>query len=223
MSTSSGEAGYCTFCGHLMNEHTKASRSKCKKCKKRFIVCQAPLHESAGWRICDIPCGCGSKHYPSSAKEARPLKPTEYATSHPQYESPSGSMDLSYVASRGDVPLDEEAEQGQSSSHTRTASADSVDPLQWDQERYTAETLASAMSGLTVESASYQRFERVPVSARFGKNNDTIVFKPQSGAMEGYKVESVATCWAEVEDGYIFASEQYGCEFFAKEIKRRKK
>ncbi|KAF5017568.1 hypothetical protein F66182_10491 [Fusarium sp. NRRL 66182] len=69
--------------------HTKASLSKCKKCKKRILVCQASQHaEGSGWRLCDVPCGCGPKYYPSTAKTAEPLETTEYASSHPQYESP---------------------------------------------------------------------------------------------------------------------------------------
>lgn len=89
MSTNSGESGYCLYCGHTMNEHTRASDSKCKKCKKRFYVCQATIHaNSAGWRVCWVPCGCGQKYYPSTAKAARPLNSSEYASTHPQYESP---------------------------------------------------------------------------------------------------------------------------------------
>ncbi|GKU13941.1 unnamed protein product, partial [Fusarium langsethiae] len=99
MSTNSGEDGFCKFCGHLMNVHTRASSSKCTKCKKRFHVCQALVHnEGKGWRLCDVPCGCGSKYYPSTAKQARPLAPTEYASSHPQYESPPEDEDRTFVS-----------------------------------------------------------------------------------------------------------------------------
>ncbi|SPJ80261.1 uncharacterized protein FTOL_08653 [Fusarium torulosum] len=91
MSASSGESGFCIYCGHFLNEHTKPSRSLCKNraCKKRFLICQAPVHNTTGWRICDIPCGCGSAYYPDNANAARPLEPAEYASTHPLSESPS--------------------------------------------------------------------------------------------------------------------------------------
>ncbi|KJZ70799.1 hypothetical protein HIM_09812 [Hirsutella minnesotensis 3608] len=90
MSTSSGEPSFCDYCGHPMNGHTKASHAKCKKCKKRILICQAGIHATgAGWKICYLPCNCGPRYYPSKAREARPLTPAEYAATHPEYESPS--------------------------------------------------------------------------------------------------------------------------------------
>ncbi|KAG5786777.1 hypothetical protein H9Q69_014147 [Fusarium xylarioides] len=285
-----------------MNEHTKASLSKCKECKKRILVCQARQHaEGGGWRICDVPCGCGPRYYPSTAKEAQPLETTEYVSSHPQYESPPpDDEDTSYEAPishyapdasatpaegptfvelikngdylqfynhRGEVistfrehwqqksiphegvnvlawqvdydgysyltwTLDvgdsqeqqsersrgkRAANASQSASHGRTLSAESIDPLQWDQSRIDEETVTSGMAGLSVQGESSHQAKRTHVSARLG-GKDTVVFKN-----DGKKVTSLRESWVEVEGGFIFESKKYGCTFFAKEIKRAKK
>ncbi|KAF4485714.1 hypothetical protein FAGAP_11437 [Fusarium agapanthi] len=296
MSTSSGESGSCLFCGHYLNEHTKASRSQCKKCKKRFYICQAPLHETAGWRICDIPCGCGSKYYPTTAKEARPLKPTEYASTHPLYESPpSNGEDTSYEAAsstsaapatepvyvtlkkNGDqfeftynnnkiltyarhwrparlvyqgqeddfwltendgvsyitwtLPTDNQEVQTQRSlgkrvaypaqpSHERTLS-NSTDPLQWDDERFEAETqMASRMAGLALGGGSSDQVQddRVHVSARYHKK-DKVEFKNE----DGKTVYTLISSWVQVVDGFVFESKDYGKTYFTKKIKAAKK
>lgn len=307
MSTSSGESGFCNYCGHPMDGHTKASHSKCKRCKKRIYVCQAGQHdEGGGWRICYVPCGCGQKNYPSTARAARPLEPTEYASTHPQYESPNDtdtthtdvpgpaspdvpeptyvellrsgdylgfydynedviwtsqsdwrsstiwfegaevacfqfeSAGYSYFTWRLDVDSGQEGtEQGQSqrslgkkavrqpsTSHGRTLSEESIDPLQWDQERITAETMASAMRGLTVGEGSSQQGEghgqvsgTVPVSARLSRKG-MVDFTVKSS---GKKLASTREKWVSVKGGYVFESQSEGCIFFAKEIKPAKK
>ncbi|KAH7302996.1 hypothetical protein B0I35DRAFT_447498 [Stachybotrys elegans] len=90
MSTSSGREGSCSFCGHWMNEHAREEDSNCKKCKKLFSICQAGRHgprgDRRGWRICDIPCSCGSKYYPDKAKAAKPLAADEHKSYQPPAE-----------------------------------------------------------------------------------------------------------------------------------------
>jgi hypothetical protein len=94
MSANSNETGSCKFCGHFMSAHTKAASSKCKKCGKRIIICQATIHnETRGWKICDVPCGCGHKYFPAYARGATPLEPDNFASTHPLYVQPSFSDD----------------------------------------------------------------------------------------------------------------------------------
>ncbi|KAH7201225.1 hypothetical protein DER44DRAFT_438403 [Fusarium oxysporum] len=88
MSTNSGESGFCRYCDHSMNEHANKKSSQCKKCKKRFYICQINHMSGFGRKICNIPCGCGPKHYPDKAKSAQPLERVDYGPRHPQYESP---------------------------------------------------------------------------------------------------------------------------------------
>ncbi|KAF5963516.1 hypothetical protein FBULB1_13342 [Fusarium bulbicola] len=95
MSTSTGESGWCLYCGHPLNEHTKERHSRCQKCNKRLLICQVQ-HGTGGYSICDVPCGCGKKHYPSAAKEAHELEESEYASTHPQYKPPE-SPEPDYV------------------------------------------------------------------------------------------------------------------------------
>ncbi|RMJ01511.1 hypothetical protein CDV36_015744 [Fusarium kuroshium] len=108
MSTSSGRSKICSCCGHALNEHAKTTESKCKKCKRGFDICQAGYHGydragPLGWRICKVPCGCGERYYPDKAREARPLQPHEYVTSHPGYRPLEGFADSSsYVADTTD-------------------------------------------------------------------------------------------------------------------------
>lgn len=92
MSTSSGRKGWCTRCGHGMNEHARSAESKCRMCKKAFEICQTSYHgqegySPEGWRICYIPCNCGELYYPEKAKAARPLQPHEYIPGHPAYRA----------------------------------------------------------------------------------------------------------------------------------------
>ncbi|KAI1249782.1 hypothetical protein MGN70_009396 [Eutypa lata] len=324
MSTSSGEIGFCRYCGHPLDGHTKASHSKCKQCKKRIFVCQAGQHqEGGGWRICHVPCGCGRRYYPSTAAAARPLEPSEYASSHPDYESPTipeatspthaaipdleardnstvftneptyaetfndgyrlgfydhnggviwttqndwrstttryegasapcfqfddANTGCSYFTwklgeddrqgttepdrseqSHGDMYLPRT--EGQSSAaHARSLSEES-DPLQWDQKRIEAETIASAMSGLTVgggrdsqqsEGPSQSR-RTVPVSAHLN-HKGMVAFTVKAGEDSGKKLVSPLNKWVPVDGGYIFDSISAGCTFFAKEIKPAKK
>lgn len=312
-----------------MDGHTKASRSKCKKCKKRIFVCQAGQHdEGGGWRICYIPCECGQRYYPSTAAAARPLEPTEYASTHPEYESPTipeatgasyaiipslepqanrtvstneptyaelfkdgyylkfcnhnggviwtsqddwkpttiwregvsvpcfqfndANTGCSYFTwklgeddgqgatepiqsepsySRG--PVYSPRTEGQfSTAHARALSEESIDPLQWDQERLEAETMHSAMKKLTVgEGTSSQQDEgevpsqlaaTVPVSAQLDRKG-LVVFTVKSGEHSGEKLTSKRDKWVSVDGGYVFNSKSAGCTFFAKEIKPAKK
>lgn len=93
MSTSTGEKGWCSYCPHSLDQHTKAKSSKCKKCRKRFLICQCGLHgherddrvNSAGWRICYRPCSCGKQYYPDTASAATELEPWEYILDHEAY------------------------------------------------------------------------------------------------------------------------------------------
>ncbi|KAM0361040.1 hypothetical protein ACHAO7_012051 [Fusarium culmorum] len=307
MSTNSGEDGFCKFCGHLMNVHTKASSSKCTnlKCKKRFLVCQAGVHNGGGgWRLCDVPCGCGPTYYPSTAKQAYPLAPIEYASSHPLYESPSPEGEdntfashsspeasststnnpayvdvtnnghyfqfyghdgglittvrehwqqtrvdyqgvkveawqmndddtgLSYFTWTLDVPDSQGAHEEQSerslgkqvaqmpqpTSHGRTLSEESIDPLQWNEEQLKANSVASRMAGLTIGGSSSSR-DLVHGSARLDKKG-RVCFKPEAG---GEEVKSLRNSWVEAEDGFIFESKTHGCKFFTKQIKLAKK
>lgn len=294
MSTSSGEAGFCEFCGHPMNVHTSPRFSKCEKCKKRFHVCQAGVHEEGGgWRRCDVPCGCGSRYYPSTAQEAYPLAPTEYASTHPQYESPPeeetsptyvnlirngeylqfydhenelvstvrGHWQQTSVLYEGENveawqmvddtgysyftwTLDVEDARGagatqserslgkqaahvheSSSSHRRTPSAESIDPLQWSDEQFEANTLTPAMARLAVGGSSSHQAqdlgprERVLGSARLSSKG-TVVFKPEGG---GEKVNSLRKSWVKVKGGFVFESKLHDCTYFTKEIKPAKK
>jgi hypothetical protein len=306
MSTSTGEEGFCVFCGHLMSAHTDAKHSKCTKCKNRILVCQANNHAGrTGWRICDVSCGCGSKYYPSTAKEAYPLYSDEYASSHPLYESPpegedntfdsysspqassmsasnpayvdvtktgqyfqfidydanpmystrdnwqqtlvdykgvktpawqmTDSTGLSYFTWSLDVPDSQEgyAEQSERSrgkqvacSHGRTLSEESIDQLQWDEAQLEANSVASAMAGLTLGGSSSRQAEssgsqdRVLVSARLDSKG-RVVFKRKDG---GDEMKSSRECWdKEKGGGYVFESRKFGCTFFTKEIKQAKK
>ncbi|KPM38407.1 hypothetical protein AK830_g8148 [Neonectria ditissima] len=305
MSTSSGEPGFCKYCGHFMNEHTKASLSKCKRCKKHIYVCQVGIHATGGgWKICHVPCGCGQKHYPSTAKPARPLEPADYASTHPEYESPplpdskptyselfkSGDY-LGFYGNDGEVvwttqsswwptttlykganvscfqfddestgssyftwtldvedslgatePNQSERSLGKKTAHTassgrkpsashgRTLSAESIDPLQWDQERFEEETMASAMTGLTVGEGSSQRVEEsldqragtLPVSAQLNEKG-MVSFRLKSEGKHGKKMVSTRDKWVATTGGYIFESKLEGCTFFASEIKAAKK
>lgn len=293
MSTNSGESGFCKFCGHPMNEHTKATLSKCTKCKKRMHVCQSGVHARGdGWRLCDVACGCGSRYYPSVAKQARPLAPSEYASTHPLYEPPSDVEDedededdessigiptyvklakngdyLEFVGHDGEListfrehwqqtrissqegdidvwrmedetgysyftrTLDVDdskdkrsrgkrvAHAPQSTSHGRTLSEESIDPLQWSEEQLEANTLTSAMEELTVGSGSSQK--RVHGTARLSTSRKgTVVFE---AASDGQKVYSLNTSWVKVKGGFIFESKKHRCTFFTKEIKKPKK
>ncbi|RSM08835.1 hypothetical protein CDV31_007974 [Fusarium ambrosium] len=298
MSTNSGESGFCKFCGHPMNGHTKSSLSKCKNCKKRMHVCQVGVHaEGDGWIICDVACGCGPRYYPSVAKQARPLAPSEYASSHPLYEPPPDGEDEdededdetsigspSYVtlAKNGDYlqffghggelistfrehwqqttiscqggdvdawrmeddtgqsyftwTLDvddnkDDARTGQSerslgkqvahapqsTSHGRTLSAESIDPLQWSEEQLEANTLTPAMEELTIGGGSSQK--RVHGTARLSSKG-TVVFK---AASDGKKVNTARASWVKVKGGFIFESNMHRCTFFTKEITPPKK
>lgn len=91
MTTSSGEKGFCMRCSHPMNGHTAARDSKCKKCKRRIIICQANSHgtgnDTRGYRICFSPCNCGADFYPAKARAATLLQPHEHRVDHPGYRS----------------------------------------------------------------------------------------------------------------------------------------
>lgn len=73
--------------------------------KKRIYICQQS-HIYDGWKICMIPCHCGPAFYPSKAREANPLHPSEYYTEYPDYNnvqsvassSGSGAAEASRVA-----------------------------------------------------------------------------------------------------------------------------
>ena len=82
-----------------MNGHTKASWSKCKKCKKRFFICQAGSHGpkgARGWKICSKPCSCGRKYYPDTAKAATDLEPAQYGSAHPAQTGAKGYNPIYY-------------------------------------------------------------------------------------------------------------------------------
>lgn len=326
MSTDSGEPGFCIYCGHFLSAHTKERHAKCKKCKKRILICQAGVHATgAGWKICHLPCSCGEGYYPSNAKAARLLQPTEYAETHPDYEFPSyaddyntshepiaepvysavstytepvyvdvfesddtlwfygcdnevmwtqrddwrsttkwyeganrpcfqfdnNSTGLSYftwnlgpgdaAAATQSAPVKGSkhgttgarggsSRRGHTQSHGRTLSEESIDPLQWDQATFEAETLASQMASLSViEGSSSQTTDRpnqaaefVEVSARHS-GKGMVSFRPHSGPREGKKLTSRKENWNKNRGGYVFDSEAAGCVFFAKEIKPAKK
>ncbi|KAL2760461.1 hypothetical protein ACRALDRAFT_1059741 [Sodiomyces alcalophilus JCM 7366] len=94
MTTSSRRGGYCRYCGHAMNEHTSERGSKCKKCGKLFLICQANVHDLSGedyvgWTICYQPCWCGKEHRPSKVRDTPDLPSWAYASTHPLYKPPS--------------------------------------------------------------------------------------------------------------------------------------
>jgi hypothetical protein len=124
-----------------MNEHTRERESKCRQCKKEFIICQTNSHgprgDRHGWRICYIPCFCGPKYYPDKAKSAHPLADDEYATSHPGYRA-TEAVDTTEETTEQDLSAQNETH----TSHGRSLSQDSDDPLQ--------ESLLSGFSSLTV-------------------------------------------------------------------------
>lgn len=92
MSTSTGESGWCQYCGHPLDGHRAAKRSKCRQCKERILICQAGGHTSGpGWKICHVPCQCGPEYYPT--EEARPLTQADYASTHPEYVAPDEEED----------------------------------------------------------------------------------------------------------------------------------
>jgi hypothetical protein len=156
-----------------MDEHAATKDAKCKKCKKIFEICQAGYHgpddgSPEGWRICYVPCHCGSQHYPDKAKAARPLAPHEYVPEHPGYRplepDPSESDDFDntsvYPETTG-IPLYSSIDSTSidpdttdvhdniagpsSSSHQRTFSEDSIDPLQWSPGRIERESQGVAV------------------------------------------------------------------------------
>ncbi|KAG9249989.1 uncharacterized protein F5Z01DRAFT_640709 [Emericellopsis atlantica] len=230
MSTSTGEEGFCIYCGHAMDGHTKANHSKCKRCKKRVLVCQATVHDSvAGWRICHVPCRCGEKHFPSTAKAARHLEPTEFASSHPDYQSPeeAGDPEASYEQTTtfpdSSAIAMPEAESSRStahqqtahSSHRRTYSAESVDELQWNSARLAEETVVAGMASLVIDDATAEA-DIVKVKARYTKEG-----KVQFTTVSGQTIRTLGDYWIATDDGYEFKYE--GIVYFAKEIKRAKK
>jgi hypothetical protein len=180
MTTSSGREGFCTRCRHANNEHTREREAKCKKCKKGFEICQVGDHgddNSAGWRLCFIPCGCGKKYYPDKAKSAVPLQPHEYAVDHPGYrpllypdedetsviDSQTEATDSMYNVS---TPL-----KGESSStiqnyhgHTRTDSGSSLDQLSWSPATYNRHTIDAVVAGLTEDFSTAHIEGSVPVT-----------------------------------------------------------
>lgn len=92
MSTSTGESGWCRYCGHPLDGHTAAKHSKCRKCRKRILICQVIVHSSgAGRKICHVPCQCGPEYYPT--EEAQPLAQADYAITHPDYVAPDDEDD----------------------------------------------------------------------------------------------------------------------------------
>jgi hypothetical protein len=116
---------------------------------------------------------------------------------------------------------------GSSTSHQRTLSEESDDPLQWDNKRYEEETITSKMAELGVGEASSSRqgednqgksAKFVRVSARLtkkGKVRFTLASKEE--------YETKRENWVATEGGYVFDSKPAGCVFFAKEIKPAKK
>lgn len=300
MSTNSGESGFCRYCSHSMNEHTKKALSKCKKCKARFLICQAAWHDKgSGWRLCEVPCACGRKYYPSTAKGARPLHESEFGENHPQFKAPcdadeSGDQSNDYTTEfsssygqtadynydeqvpvsrdafhqdyqsfggdsqtqwtntqqweQGPVASDEayvettqraegprdhwtlEQSQGShqattttagpSTSHRRTSSADSEDPLQWDTQRYEEETMTEAMANLDVHEHDVE-LPIAKISAYY-----TTSGKVRFDTPSGTQVDTSRDDWVKTDEGYKWKSTRYGYVFFTSKIsdqKRKKK
>jgi len=213
MSTNSGEDGYCPYCGHAMNGHAADWESACKKCDERFVICQERHGNRSGWRICLIPCDCGTQHYPDKANAAKPLKarervdPAPLTGYAPTIAGPSSAAMAALL--------------GSSSSHVRTLSAESVDPLQWPEERLQSDGgLLTGLAALSIAAPGPTSVAppTVEVSARWNSDGNTVTLKSFAG-------DKIATVNRENiqdrEDGiWVYIN---GTWYFAVEIKGAKK
>ncbi|KAF9771748.1 hypothetical protein IL306_010604 [Fusarium sp. DS 682] len=79
------------------------------------------------------------------------------------------------------------------------------------------------MAGLALGGGSSSQVQdvRIKVSARMD-NKGLVVFKSKVNGKDK-EIKSPRTRWVQVEGGFVFESNDYGCTFFTKEIKAAKK
>ncbi len=114
------------------------------------------------WRLEDLlhPCYCGEQYYPDKARAAVPLASHEYKPGHPGYR-PLTPETEEYDTTTGEASSSVLEGGERSTSHTRTDSTESEDPLAWSTERYHKETtraideLVDTMSNTHIGGSSW--------------------------------------------------------------------
>ncbi|KAI1319113.1 hypothetical protein F5Y16DRAFT_391200 [Xylariaceae sp. FL0255] len=137
MTTSSGQDGFCVYCGHWLNEHTHPKHAKCKKCKLPFVICQTGIHgddeHRRGWMICSKPCGHDRKYWPDPAKAAKDLPEKCWASTHPRYQTPAQSKESDAPEAQPSTStapsMNFPSGSSDATTHQRTLSEESMDPL----------------------------------------------------------------------------------------------
>ena len=181
MTSSSGRDGHCNWCGCANDNHiferctgfNKKGKKNYEPCQEYWIRCTTAGHGRHKYVDC-YRCPSHPAAPPSSFWGAEPL----------QDDDESGI----YVPMIQEIQLMENAPPG---GHERTTSEDSIDPLQWDTERYNRET--SEVAQITERLDQVQVAESVEdlvyVDAYLDEPSQNVWFESSGQHFETNRVE----------------------------------